>query len=94
MLDKREIENYYHRDAIQRLIGNNSVIPDDFIIDDYSDIPEEIKQKILPLNVDLKIKNNCKIFEEMTVEEWQNVGKRRESEKTDLAEIIDSLIVR
>jgi putative ATP-dependent endonuclease of OLD family len=47
ILRKREIENYYHKDAIQRVLGEEFIVPEGFVIDDYSDMQIEIKEKIL-----------------------------------------------
>ena len=71
ILRKREIENYYSRDAIQRLITNDNVLSVDFQIEDYSDIKEDIKKHIIQrFNINFKAKNNFKVFDEMTREEW------------------------
>lgn len=71
ILRKREIENYYSRDAIQRVLGDDYIIPEQFQITDYSDIKEEIKTHILePSSVNFKAKNNFTVFEEMTQAEW------------------------
>lgn len=93
ILRKREIENYYHRDAITRLIGESITVPDDFIIEDYSDIKEEIKSKILSSNrTNFKAKNNMNIFNEMTREEWRSVGFPLEYGDTDLIRIVNNII--
>lgn len=71
ILRKREIENYYSRDAIQRILGDDYELPAEFQITDYSDIKEEIKTHILePSAVNFKAKNNFSVFEEMTQAEW------------------------
>lgn len=74
ILRKREIENYYSREAIQRLITKINPLyhlPAEFQITDYSDIKEDIKKHIIQgLNLNFKAKNNLSIFEEMTKEEW------------------------
>lgn len=71
MLRKREIENYYCKSAIQRLLGVNYLLPPEFLIDDYSDIKELIKTQIIqPSGLNFKAKNNFEIFDEMTREEW------------------------
>ena len=71
LLMYREIENYYSRDAIQRLITNANILPIDFQIEDYSDIKEDIKTHIIQgLHINFKAKNNFNIFDEMTREEW------------------------
>ena len=71
ILRKREIENYYSRDAIQRILGDDYELPEEFQITDYSDIKEEIKTHILePSSVNFKAKNNFTVFEEMTQAEW------------------------
>jgi putative ATP-dependent endonuclease of OLD family len=71
ILRKREIENYYSRDAIQRLITNANMLPDEFQITEYSDIKEDIKTHIIQrFNINFKAKNNMIIFDEMTKDEW------------------------
>lgn len=71
ILRKREIENYYSRDAIQRLITNANVLPAEFQVEDYTDIKEDIKTHIIQaFNINFKAKNNFSIFDEMTREEW------------------------
>lgn len=71
VLRKREIENYYSRDAIQRLITNAHPLPAAFQIEDYTDIKEDIKTHIIQqFNINFKAKNNTSIFEEMTRAEW------------------------
>lgn len=71
ILRKREIENYYSRDAIQRILGGDYVLPAEFQVTDFSDIKEEIKTHILePSSVNFKAKNNFAVFEEMTQAEW------------------------
>ncbi|WP_106793542.1 ATP-dependent endonuclease [Aquimarina sp. Aq78] len=71
ILRKREIENYYSRDAIQRILGDDYALPEEFQITDYSDIKEEIKTHILePSTINFKAKNNFSVFEEMTQAEW------------------------
>lgn len=71
MLRKREIENYYSKAAIQRLITDANILPAEFQIDDYTDIKEDIKTHIIQaLNIHFKAKNNFNIFDEMTREEW------------------------
>ena len=92
ILRKREIENYYHRDAIIRIISNNATIPDDFLIEDYTDIKEEIKSKILSQGqINFKAKNNMTVFHEMTTEEWLSVGYVLESGSTDIQTIISEI---
>lgn len=68
ILQKREIENYYSRNAIQRVLGSEFQLPDEFQINDYSDIKEEIKTHISGVN--FKAKNNLNVFNEMTQQEW------------------------
>lgn len=92
ILRKREIENYYSRDAIQRLIGGAYNLPAEFIISDYSDIKEDIKTHILtPSGLNFKAKNNFAILDEMTKDEWIdaafNIG-----ETTDLQIIMEKIL--
>lgn len=66
ILRKREIENYYSRDAIQRLITNANVLPAEFQITEYTDIKEVIKIHIIQaFNINFKAKNNFSIFDEL-----------------------------
>ncbi|MRT92584.1 AAA family ATPase [Ancylomarina sp. 16SWW S1-10-2] len=91
ILRKREIENYYSRDAIQRVLGDAFQLPDEFQIDDFSDIKEEIKTHILtPTGMNFKAKNNLSIFNEMTKEEWISSAVTI-SNTTDLQEIINKI---
>ena len=92
ILRKREIENYYSREAIQRLLGVNFQLPDEFQIEDYSDIKEEIKNHILAnYQGNFKAKNNQDIFEAMTKKEWLASGVVVD-ETTDLEIIINKIL--
>lgn len=92
LLKKREIENYYHRNAIQRVIGDQFQLTDDFVVGDYLDMQSEIKQKILSnVNINLKVKNNIEIFREMTREEWISVGVD-ENGVTDIQEVVNKIV--
>lgn len=91
MLRKREIENYYHKDAIQRVLGEQIELPADFLIDDYNDVHEEIKNKLLNVNqINFKVKNNLDVFNEMTRQEWISAGFNI-GEETDLESIIEKI---
>jgi len=89
MLHKREIENYYSREAIQRVLGVDFQLPDEFQVEDYSDIKEEIKTHIVGIN--FKAKNNLNIFNEMTREEWIASAVVTDG-TTDLEKIINKVI--
>ncbi|RAI93842.1 ATP-dependent nuclease [Algoriphagus yeomjeoni] len=92
VLRKREIENYYSKPAIQRLLGDY-VLPAEFEIQDYSDIKEEIKTHILtPSGQNFKAKNNFEIFDEMTKEEWISCATVVEDGKTDIEVIIEKIL--
>lgn len=92
VLRKREIENYYSKAAMQRVIGDAFPLPAEFIIDDYSDIKEDIKTHILvPSGLNFKTKNNFTIFDEMTKEEWLESAFVIE-ETTDLEMIIEKIL--
>ena len=94
VLRKREIENYYSRDAIQRLLGNNYTLPLEFQIEDYSDIKEDIKTHILtPSALNFKAKNNFEIFDEMTRDEWLASGFIVDNNKTDIEIIIEKILM-
>ncbi|MCC4229643.1 ATP-dependent nuclease [Zunongwangia profunda] len=92
ILQKREIENYYSRAAIARIIGDRFELPEDFQITDYCDVKEEIKEKILqPSGVNFKAKNNFQVFNEMTKDEW--IASAAElNETTDLEDIIEKIL--
>ena len=93
ILRKREIENYYSRDAIQRLIGDENQLPNEFQIADYTDIKEEMKTHISEIanTKKMKMKNNLDIFNEMTKAEWLNCAFQMEG-STDLEIIINKII--
>lgn len=92
VLRKREIENYYSKAAIQRLLGDY-VLPAEFEIEDYSDIKEQIKIHILtPSGLNFKAKNNFEIFDEMTKEEWISCATVLEDGKTDIEIIIEKIL--
>lgn len=94
VLRKREIENYYSKNAIQRLIGNAFVLPAEFQIQDYNDIKEAIKTHILvPSGLNFKAKNNFEIFNEMTREEWIESASIIENGITDIELIIQKILV-
>lgn len=91
ILRKREIENYYSREAIQRILGDKK-LPEEFKIEDYSDIKEDIKLHIIePFSVNFKTKNNSDIFNEMTKEEWIESGYKIGT-TTDIETIISKII--
>ncbi|OUS14633.1 hypothetical protein A9Q93_07640 [Nonlabens dokdonensis] len=89
ILHKREIENYYSRDAIQRILGNTFQLPAEFQIEDYSDIKEEIKTHIVGVN--FKAKNNLNVFNEMTRDEWIQSAVSVDG-TTDIESIINTVI--
>lgn len=92
VLHKREIENYYHPDAIQRILEDRYTLPDDFTIGDYVDVKELLKTEILNnCSVNLKTKNNFEIFDEMTPEEWREAGTDIE-DSTDIELILECLL--
>lgn len=93
ILRKREIENYYSKSAMQRVIGDAFVIPDAFAIEDYTDIKEIIKTQILEPSggVNFKAKNNFAVFTEMSREEWIASGVVV-GESTDLEMIIEKIL--
>jgi predicted ATP-dependent endonuclease of OLD family len=92
VLRKREIENYYSKDAIQRVLGDTYILPDEFQISDYADILKEIKTHILEkVRTNLKAKNNFKVFEEMTKEEWLASAYTLD-DTTDLETIIKKIL--
>lgn len=93
VLRKREIENYYSKAAIQRLLGNDYVLPAEFEIQGYSDIKEEIKTHILtPSGLNFKAKNNFEIFDEMTKEEFISCATVVDNGKTDIEIIVEKIL--
>lgn len=94
MLRKREIENYYHLEAIKRILPNvpETINLDTLIIGDYNDVKDEIQTKILDIErVNFKKKNNMKIFEAMTRDEWIESGFS-ENGSTDIQIIMDKIL--
>ncbi|MEJ1223964.1 ATP-dependent nuclease [Sediminicola sp. 1XM1-17] len=89
ILHKREIENYYSKDAIQRVLGNVFQLPAEFQIGEYSDIKEEIKTHIVGVN--FKAKNNLDVFNEMTRDEWIQSAVSMNG-TTDIESIINTVI--
>lgn len=72
LLRKREIENYYSKAAMQRIIGDRFIIPEEFEITDYCDVKQKVKDEILEPSggMNFKAKNNFDVFNEMTKDEW------------------------
>ncbi len=92
ILRKREIENYYSRDAIQRLLTNENILPSEFQISEYTDVKENIKTHIIQkFNINFKAKNNFSIFEEMTRDEWLACAYPMDS-STDLEIILAKIL--
>lgn len=95
MLCKREVENYYHRDAIQRVLGIRHTLSAGFTIQDFSDIKVDLEAEI-PNNVrsvlKFKSKNNEAIFNEMTPDEWKVCGFVQANGKTDIENIIEKIL--
>jgi predicted ATP-dependent endonuclease of OLD family len=93
LLRKREIENYYSKDAIQRILGNDFALPEEFQVNAYNDIKDEIKTHILAhTRVNFKAKNNFEVFDEMTRDEWLSCGLVVENGKTDIELIIEKIL--
>ena len=93
LLRKREIENYYHRNAIQRLLGADFTLSADFQINPYDDIKEVIKEKILAnYTGNFKAKNNLDIFREMTETEWDESAVTVDG-TNDIRKIIEKIII-
>ncbi|MEM7374689.1 MAG: AAA family ATPase [Bacteroidota bacterium] len=94
ILKKREIENYYHLEAIKRLLPNvpGTINLDSIVIGDYNDVKDEIQSKILDIErINFKKKNNMKIFQEMTREEWIE-SAFTENGSTDIQRIISKIL--
>lgn len=95
MLCKREIENYYHKDAIQRVLGVHHSLSAGFSIQNFSDVKVDIEAEI-PINVrsrlKFKSKNNEAIFNEMTSDEWRVCGFTEPNGKTDIENIIEKIL--
>ena len=92
ILRKREIENYYSREAIQRLLPIGNELNNEFQIGYYSDVKEDIKTHIIqPFTINFKTKNNMEIFDEMTRDEWLACAFPVEG-STDLEMIMASIL--
>lgn len=94
MLRKREIENYYHLDAIKRILSSSvgTINLDAINIGDYNDIKAEIKEKVHDLvSVNFKQKNNMDVFREMTRDEWL-ASALPENGSTDIEIIIETIL--
>lgn len=95
MLRKREIENYYHKDAIQRVLGTHHVLSIGFSVQEYTDVKVDLEAEI-PNNVrsvlKFKSKNNEKIFIEMTAQEWKDCGCVESNGTTDIENIIIKIL--
>jgi predicted ATP-dependent endonuclease of OLD family len=93
ILRKREIENYYSKAAMQRVIGEGFALTNDFIVEEFCDMKAEIKSKILEPSggINFKAKNNLDVFNEMTREEWIEVGVEVDG-MTDLELIISKVL--
>lgn len=96
ILRKREIENYYSKEAIQRIILWHHTLSASFTINDYDDVKENIKIEIpnsVCSTLKFPAKNNIKIFEEMTKDEWiSSWFFIPELNKTDLEDIIEKIL--
>ncbi len=93
LLRKREIENYYHVDAISRILGTQHTLPPEFIISDYVDMEQLVKTHIIDVSsVNFKKKNHIKVFENMTPDEWNQVGVQLPNGRTDLEEITSAIV--
>ncbi len=95
MLRKREIENYYSRDAVQRVLGVHHTLSAGFSIQDFSDFKTDIEGEIPPnirSKLKFKSKNNGLIVNEMTTEEWRACGFTEPNGKTDIQNIIEKIL--
>lgn len=91
LLRKREIENYYHINAINRILNRQGLPNTTLTISDYGDISLEVKTHITPTGVNFKKKNNLKVFDEMSRQEWIESGYP-ENGSTDLEIIIERIL--
>ena len=91
MIGKREIENYYHPAAIDRVLARYNKGPVNLTIDPFIDFKTLFRQEVVPLGTGMKAKNNLDIFAEMSKEEWLEsaVG---EPGSTDLEHIIQEIL--
>lgn len=95
VLRKREIENYYHKAAIQRILGSHHTLSETFEIEDFVDIKKSIEEEIpneVRSTLKFKSKNNIAIFDEMTVEEWKESSVSINQETTDIESIIEKIL--
>lgn len=94
ILRKREIENYYHLEAIKRLIPNPpaTINLDSIVIGEYNNVKDEIQSKILDVErINFKKKNNMQVFQEMTRDEWIE-SAFTENGSIDIQIIIDKIL--
>jgi predicted ATPase len=76
MLQRSEIENYYHPDAIKRLGKYEQDINEGELFTKEDNVPKILKQyrEENEITDNLKFKGNTEIFNEMSEEEWQAVS--------------------
>jgi hypothetical protein len=82
ILNKKNIDTYYHPDAIRRINSNFPALPifnDKFCFETYVQVNRD------NIGGTLTKKNWIEVFEEMTTEEWQAVSNN------ELEGIIDSI---
>lgn len=91
MLRKREIENYYHIDAINRVLNRQGKTSTSLTMSDYGDIASEVKTHIVPTGANFKKKANMDVFEEMTRDEWI-AAAFSENGTTDIELIIQKIL--
>jgi len=76
ILKKKYIESYYHPRAIERKYGLSNKVIDYDIFPDNKDVVRYLKDKKSKLNINLKVKGNVSVFEEMSEDEWKFVSNK------------------
>ncbi len=74
ILNKKYIESYYHPRAIERKYSLGEKVIDFNVFPYNKDVIRYLKEKKSELNINLKVKGNVDIFEEMTEEEWKTAS--------------------
>jgi len=86
LFKKSTIENYYHPRAIERKYRLNSKEINCDLFSDDENVIDTLKKLKKRLKINIKIKGNLEIYEEMTEKEWKEVSDDK------LKEIIKEII--
>ena len=86
VLQKRNIESYYHPEAIQRKYSLEARAIEFALFPHNKDVERYIKEKNNDWKVNIKVKGNMDIFTEITEDEWKTVSNN------ELEGIIDKIV--